>query len=208
MSVSISWNRTESTLVGNVRGRIDTQNAATFDDLVKAGSAPDEPSLILDFSKLSFISSAGLRILLLLAREYGESGRTFGLCGLPEPVQGLMEISGFIKIVQIFDSHELATRESDEKSGDKDAVRDSIRFREAFNARLIRDKLNDIVEYAIQKHENVTGTSIPPEKLEQARAEITVGLREVSADMRKTLQSYREKLFYAAEVKLKEVIGE
>jgi anti-anti-sigma factor len=204
MSVSISWNRTESTLVGSVRGRIDTHNASIFGDLVKIRATPDEPSLILDFSGVSFICSAGLQVLLLLAREYGQSGRNFGLCELPELIQELMEISGVVRIVQIFDSYEAATGRPNQSPENKDVVG----FSESFNLEFIRDKFSDIAKYTIQKHEHVTGTSISSEKLEQVRAEITAGLREVDADMRKTMRGYYMKLFHIAEIRLNKVLDE
>ena len=204
MSVSISWNRTESTLVGSVRGRVDTHNASIFDDLIKIRATPDEPSLILDFSGVSFISSAGLHVLLLLASEYEQSGRKFGLCELPKLIQELMEISGVVRIVQVFDSYEAATGRPSQPPGDKDGVG----FSEAYNLKLIRDKFSDIAGYTIQKHEHVTGSSIPAEKLEQAHAEITAGLRDIETDMRKTLQDYHMKLLHVAEVRLNKVLDE
>ncbi len=204
MSVSISWNRTESTLVGSVRGRIDTNSASHFEDLIKIRATHDEPSLILDFTGVSFISSAGLHVLLLLAHEYGQSGRTFGLCELPELIHELMEISGIVRVVRIFESYEAATGRPSQSPGDKDGVG----FSESFNLELIRDKFSDIAGYTIQKHEHVTGTSIPLEKLEQAHAEIIAGLRDVDADMRRALRSYHMRLFHIAEARLNKVLDE
>lgn len=208
MSVSISWNRTDSALVGSVRGRVDTNNASIFDGLIKTWARPDEPSLLLDFSGVSFISSAGLHRLLLIAREYEQSGRKFGLCELPDPIQELMEISGLFRIIQIFDSYESATGKPSQPSGGKDAADDRVVSNESFNIKLIRDKFSDIAEYIIQKHEHVTGTSITSEKLEQAHAEITAGLRDVDAGMEKMLRDYRIKLFHIAEAKLNKVLDE
>ena len=208
MSVSISWNRTDSALVGSVRGRIDTDNASTFDSLVKSWARPNEPSLVLDFSGVSFISSAGLHRLLLIAREYEQSGRKFGLCELPDPIQELMEISGLFRIIQIFDSYEAATGKPSQPSGGKDTADDRIRSNESFNIKLIRDKFSDIAEYIIQKHEHVTGTSIPSDKLERAHAEIKDGLKDVDADMEIMLRDYRTKLFHIAETKLNKVLEE
>ncbi|MCY3613716.1 MAG: STAS domain-containing protein [Bacteroidetes bacterium] len=208
MSVSISWNRTDSALVGSVRGRIDTNNASIFDGLIKSWSRPDEPSLILDFSGVSFISSAGLHRLLLLAREYELSGRQFGLCELPDPIQELMEISGLFRIIQIFDSYDAAIGKPSQPSGGKDTADDRGGSSESFNIKLIHDKFSDIAEYIIQKHEHVTGTSIPSEKLKQAHAEITAGLRDVDADMEVMLRDYRMKLFHIAEAKLNKVLDE
>lgn len=208
MSVSISWNRTDSALVGSVRGRIDTNNASIFYGLIKTWSRPDEPSLILDFSGVSFISSAGLHRLLLLAREYELSDRQFGLCELPDPIQELMEISGLFRIIQIFDNYDAAIGKPSQPSGGKDTADDRVGSSESFNIKLIHDKFSDIAEYIIQKHEHVTGTSIPSEKLKQAHVEITAGLKDVDADMEIMLRDYRMKLFHIAEAKLNKVLEE
>ena len=119
-----------------------------------------------------------------------------------------MEISGLFRIIQIFDSYEAATGKPSQPPRSHDSKDERAAANESFNIKLIRDKFSDIADYIIQKHEHVTGTSIPPEKLEQAHAEITDGLRDVDADMEIMLRDYRMKLFHIAEAKLNKVLDE
>ncbi|MCY4674423.1 MAG: STAS domain-containing protein [Bacteroidetes bacterium] len=214
MSVSISWSRLGNALVGGVEGRVDSQSANTFADLIKSGTKADEPYLILDFSKLEFITSAGLRILLLCARDYKNSDRMFGLCSLPEPIQELVEISGFRRIVQVYDSKassvESMTGERPEEfelSDDEDSVEPQD-WRDTFDRDIIRDRFSDIAQYVISKHESLTGTDLPPEVRKSAAVEIEVELQNISREIRRKLRSYRKKLFITADVRLKKVVGE
>lgn len=60
--------------------------------------------LVLDFSELDYISSAGLRILLGAAKKLRASGGTLGMFGLNQSVREVFEISGFSSILSVYRS--------------------------------------------------------------------------------------------------------
>lgn len=62
----------------------------------------------LDFSEVSYVSSAGLRVVLLAARYVQQSEGAFALCSLNPEVQKIFEMSGLTRILQIFRSPEEA----------------------------------------------------------------------------------------------------
>jgi len=51
---------------------------------------------------LDYISSAGLRVLLVTAKRLGGSGGSLHICGLNETVDEVFEISGFSVILNVF----------------------------------------------------------------------------------------------------------
>ncbi|MEO7666310.1 MAG: anti-sigma factor antagonist [Dehalococcoidia bacterium] len=57
--------------------------------------------LVVDFSALDYISSAGLRVLLGAAKKLQGSGGALRLFGLNETVREVFEISGFSKILTV-----------------------------------------------------------------------------------------------------------
>jgi anti-anti-sigma factor len=215
MSVSISWRRSDFFLFGDVRGRIDSPSSATFHNLISSEIKPDDLSLILDFSRVSFISSAGLRILLIVAKEYAASEKLFGLCSLPSIVQEVMGVSGFKRVVRIFDSLDESLQEIGielpvEKDGSPDVDEkessDSPRFLDAFSQNILTERFIDVARYSIQKYENETDEKLSPEVQEQAIREIEVELAEIREEIRRKIWGYRMKIFYASDIKLRKFL--
>lgn len=216
MSVSISWRRSDFFLFGEVRGRIDSPSSATFHNLISSEIKPDDLSLILDFSNVSFISSAGLRILLIVAKDYANSEKLFGLCSLPDIVQEVMGVSGFKRIVRIFDSLdeslkeigiELPVEEDGSPSVEEKETSDSPRFLDTFSQNILSERLIDVARYSIQKYENETGEKLSPELQEQAIREIEIELAEIREEIRRKFWGYRMKIFYSSDIKLRKFLG-
>ena len=58
--------------------------------------------VLIDFGNLDYISSAGLRTLLLLAKEMKKNNNLLALCGLNEAIMEVIRISGFDTIVSVY----------------------------------------------------------------------------------------------------------
>ncbi len=65
---------------------------------------PGARKVVLDFSALDYISSAGLRVLLGAAKHLRASGGTLGMFGLNQSVREVFEISGFSSILSVYQS--------------------------------------------------------------------------------------------------------
>lgn len=64
--------------------------------------------ILLNFEKLDFISSAGLRVLLATAQELKSNGGDLRLCNLNETVKEVFDISGFSTLLMVFDNEDKA----------------------------------------------------------------------------------------------------
>jgi len=88
------------------KGRIDSTTSREFGDrlldLIKTGAS----RVVVDFSQVIYISSAGFRMLLIAAKDSAEKNRAFALCGLSREIQRLFEIGAFIDLFQIYASRE------------------------------------------------------------------------------------------------------
>lgn len=94
-----------------VEGRLDAVSAPAFDTELDTLLEAGEKTLVLDFQNLEYISSAGLRsILAVTKRLRGLEGR-IALCSLKDIVREVFQISGFNKIIPIFDSPDEALSE-------------------------------------------------------------------------------------------------
>ncbi len=92
------------TLNGNtleiaLEGRLDTMTSPELEaELGKSMSGAD--SLIMDFSKLDYISSAGLRVLLSAHKSMSSKGGMI-IRNVNEVVQEVFEVTGFSDILTI-----------------------------------------------------------------------------------------------------------
>ena len=81
-------------------GRLDT---TTSPDLDKA--LYDELSgireLILDFTELNYISSAGLRVLLRFQRKMNAQDAGMKITGVSDPILEIFDITGFSEILTV-----------------------------------------------------------------------------------------------------------
>lgn len=84
-----------------LKGRIDTNNALqTENELFSAvESAPEAvDQFILDSSELEYISSAGLRVLMKMRKNFSENIRVIGVS--PE-VYDIFDVTGFTEILKV-----------------------------------------------------------------------------------------------------------
>ena len=94
----------EGVLVAKVEGRVDSSNSQDFQRQLQAAIGDDVGAVVMDFGQLAYISSAGLRVVLLVAKILGQRDVSISLCSLSGPVQSVFEISGFNRIIQIHDT--------------------------------------------------------------------------------------------------------
>lgn len=80
----------------SVAGRIDASTSEELQGIV-LDAAHNNSKLLLDLSEVNYMSSAGLRVMLLLHREIQNNEGRVVLVGLQERIQDAMEITGFLK---------------------------------------------------------------------------------------------------------------
>lgn len=90
--------------------RLDTTNFKEFEEIIK-GVIQNNDKVIVSFSKLNYISSAGLRILLVAAKLLSAKNGKLVLCDLKKKIFEVFQVSGFDKILKIVLSIEDGLRE-------------------------------------------------------------------------------------------------
>lgn len=58
--------------------------------------------MVIDFERLHYISSAGLRVLMFTAKQLKDAGGELRVCGLNEMVGEVFDMSGFSTILNVF----------------------------------------------------------------------------------------------------------
>lgn len=82
-------------------GRLDGSTSAATEQALQALFSPEVNSLDVDISGLDFVSSAGLRVLLVLAKTAKARGGKLVLHGPKPAILEVFKISGFDRIIAI-----------------------------------------------------------------------------------------------------------
>ncbi len=90
------------------KGRLDSASARGFEERLRAVLDRGENTLLIDLASLDYISSAGLRVLLVGAKRLQQSGGVIALCDLKPSIREIFEISGFLTIFTAHDDRAAA----------------------------------------------------------------------------------------------------
>jgi stage II sporulation protein AA (anti-sigma F factor antagonist) len=99
----LSFDADDTTLAVHLSGRLDGTNAADAEQALLARIQDGPNHVILDMSALEYISSAGLRVVLLAAKHLRKTGGTLSLCGMREHIREVFEVSGFLSLFAVSD---------------------------------------------------------------------------------------------------------
>lgn len=108
MAIQVNWTRTDDVLVAKPVGRIYSSDYLDWQSELESGIRPDDKKLVVDFSEVPYIGSAGLRVLLMTAKRFSGDGNAFGICQLRRPITKVIRSSGFDGIIKVYDSADAA----------------------------------------------------------------------------------------------------
>ena len=94
-----------------VEGEVDAEHAPQLKKAVIRVKEGTFKGVALDFSRVSFIDSTGLGILISLMRDLKEQGRHLRLVGLSGETRSIFEITRLYKVFDLSDTMEKALQE-------------------------------------------------------------------------------------------------
>lgn len=101
MAIEISEEKVGGVRVLALVGRLDTETAPDFElkahDLFTEG----DRHFVVDLSGIDYVSSAGLRVLLALAKQVDGGSGSLQLCGLAAHVKQVFDLAGFSKLLNL-----------------------------------------------------------------------------------------------------------
>jgi anti-sigma B factor antagonist len=92
----------EKALLVNVKGRLDSASSGTFEGKLVGLISGGERAIILDCAGLDYLSSAGLRALLVAAKKMQSAAGKLVVSSLKDEVREVFEISGFSTVFPLF----------------------------------------------------------------------------------------------------------
>jgi anti-sigma B factor antagonist len=100
--MKISTREIDDIVVVDMEGRLDAQAAGYSNDEMVRLVKSDQKDILVNLEKLEFITSAGLRVLLLAAKLLQQSGGKLKLCSANQFVKDVLEMSGFTSLISLY----------------------------------------------------------------------------------------------------------
>lgn len=99
MTIAIESN--EKAHIVSLQGQVNSSNAATVEAEVLAVVQQGAKNVLLNMTELSYISSAGLRVVLVLAKRLKQAGGKLVIYGMQPHVREVFDVSGFLAILNV-----------------------------------------------------------------------------------------------------------
>jgi anti-sigma B factor antagonist len=91
------------TLVVELGGRLNSDTVTAFEDHCRQSIGHALQDVVLDMGKLEYLSSAGLRSILTVAKRVKAIGGNVSICNATGLVHEILEVSGFLTIFPFVD---------------------------------------------------------------------------------------------------------
>ena len=88
-------------MIVTAEGRVDGANAQEFQQDLAGAIDESDRAVVLDLGNVTYISSAGLRVILMIAKVLDGQDAQLAVCSLSQSIRDIFEISGFDKIVPV-----------------------------------------------------------------------------------------------------------
>lgn len=88
--------------------QLDSNSSPEAEQLLVREIEAGETKIVMDFSKTDYVSSAGLRVIMMAAILLNKENGKIVLCNSNEQILEVLEISGFLKVIGHYPTFEEA----------------------------------------------------------------------------------------------------
>lgn len=99
--MDVTINTTDGKTLVKLEGRIDTSNANQFQEDIAPLMQAEKPDIELDCTAMTYTSSQGLRIFLMLQKSVMAHGGKMVMKNMNPQVKEVFDITGFSNIISI-----------------------------------------------------------------------------------------------------------
>src|SRR5437763_7660145 len=102
--MDISTTKDGEILVVGLKGRLDANTAPSLEEKFIGLIDSGEKRFVVEFTELDYISSAGLRVLLMAAKRLKNLSGRIVLASLKDHIKEVFDIAGFSSVLTIYPS--------------------------------------------------------------------------------------------------------
>jgi len=99
--MDLKEDQVQGVTVLQVKGRLDSTTSPALGERLSGILDAGKARLLVDFSQLEYISSAGFRVLLQAAKRADQNAAKLVLCGVSGKVRQLFDLGGFLDLFSI-----------------------------------------------------------------------------------------------------------
>ena len=99
--LEITQQQLQSTIVLHVVGAVDSNNAPELQEALLRATEGPTGTVELDLAEVSYMSSAGLRALLLAAKALQKRGERLTLSNVPPQILNVLNLTGFTTFIDV-----------------------------------------------------------------------------------------------------------
>jgi anti-anti-sigma factor len=102
------------------KGRIDATTSGQLERMLRGAIEAAQRFVLVDLSQVTYISSSGLRVLLVAAKELHQRDGSLVLCCLQPSVNRVVQMTGFAEIFPLYGTRDAALQalEASRSAGD------------------------------------------------------------------------------------------
>ncbi len=108
MTIAIEQEERGDFRVLALAGRLDTETSADLELALQDLQAAGASRFVIDMANIGYVSSAGLRVLLALAKQLDGGRGVLRLCCLNDAVRQVFDVAGFSRMFAIFPTRDAA----------------------------------------------------------------------------------------------------
>jgi anti-sigma B factor antagonist len=99
--LEITEQQSQSTTVLSVVGAVDSNTAPELQQALLRATETSAGGVELDLAKVSYLSSAGLRALLMAAKALQKRRERLKLINVPLPIKNVLNLTGFATFIDV-----------------------------------------------------------------------------------------------------------
>ena len=99
--LEITQEQLQSTIVLHVEGAVDSNTAPELQEALLRATESSSGAVQLDLAKVSYMSSAGLRALLLASKALQKRGERLTLLKVPPQILNVLNLTGFTTFIDV-----------------------------------------------------------------------------------------------------------
>jgi len=108
--MDISEEKTDGVMTVGLKGRLDALSAKAAEEKLLKLITAGETKLVIDLGEVGYISSIGLRVLLIAAKRLKAAKGQIAICAMQPPIKKVFDIAGFTALFKIFPTREEAVQ--------------------------------------------------------------------------------------------------
>ncbi|NGX49826.1 MAG: putative anti-sigma factor antagonist BtrV [Candidatus Anoxychlamydiales bacterium] len=111
LGLEIKAEEIDGIIILRLLGRLDASSSPLLHNRLNVLLKEGHKTILLDFSNIDYLSSAGLRVLLSFTKSYKENKKRLSIFSVTEDVMDIIKLTGFDKILDVYKNEKEAILE-------------------------------------------------------------------------------------------------